>query len=146
MGFEMDPRELNSNELSILKRITQWWKDNRIWRYDADILRLNVVDNSIAAEIQVSRNKDKFVVFVGITETSKWSSTTPIRLCGLKPNYLYDITLLNNNEKTSASRGEPVFIEGTITLSGQHLMSNGVTLPCQFPDRIWVLEGALSTS
>ena len=146
MGFEMDPRELNSNELSILKRITQWWKDNRIWRYDADILRLNVVDNSIAAEIQVSRNKDKFVVFVGITETSKWSSPTPIRLCGLKPNYLYDITLLNNNEKTSASRGEPVFIEGKITLSGQHLMSNGVTLPCQFPDRIWVLEGALSTS
>ena len=53
---------------------------------------------------------------------------------------------LNNNEKTSASRGEPVFIEGKITLSGQHLMSNGVTLPCQFPDRIWVLEGALSTS
>ena len=146
MGFEMDPRELNSDELSILKRITQWWKDNRIWRYDADILRLNVVDNSIAAEIQVSRNKDKFVVFVGITETSKWSSPTPIRLCGLKPNYLYDITLLNNNEKTSASRGEPVFIEGKITLSGQHLMSNGVTLPCQFPDRIWVLEGALSTS
>ena len=60
MGFEMDPRELNSDELSILKRITQWWKDNRIWRYDADILRLKVVDNSIAAEIQVSRNKDKF--------------------------------------------------------------------------------------
>ena len=146
MGFEMDPRELNSNELSILKRITQWWKDNRIWRYDADILRLNVVDNSIAAEIQVSRNKDKFVVFVGITETSKWSSPTPIRLCGLKPNYLYDITLLNNNEKTFASRGEPIFIEGKISLSGQHLMSNGVTLPCQFPDRIWVLEGALSTS
>ena len=146
MGFEMDPRELNSDELSILKRITHWWKDNRIWRYDADILRLNVVDNSIAAEIQVSRNKDKFVVFVGITETSKWSSPAPIRLCGLKPNYLYDITLLNNNEKTSASRGEPVFIEGKITLSGQHLMSNGVTLPCQFPDRIWVLEGALSTS
>jgi len=143
MGFEMDPRELTPKELSSLKNITQWWKDNRIWRHDADIHRLNVADNSIIAEIQVSRNQDKFVVFVGIAETSKWSSSIPIHLTGLKPDYKYDVILLNYHEKTTASRGGSVFDKGKISVSGQYLMSNGIILPSQFPDRMWVLEGTL---
>jgi alpha-galactosidase len=143
MGFEMDPRELTPKELSSLKNITQWWKDNRIWRHDADIHRLNVADNSIIAEIQVSRNQDKFVVFVGIAETSKWSSSIPIHLTGLKPDYKYDVILLNYHEKTTASRGASVFDNGKISVSGQYLMSNGIILPSQFPDRMWVLEGTL---
>ena len=143
MGFEMDPRELTPKELSLLKNITQWWKDNRIWRHDADIHRLNAADNSITAEIQVSRNQDKFVVFVGIAETSKWSSSIPIRLTGLKPDYKYDVILLNYHEKTTASRGASVFDNGKISVSGQYLMSNGIILPSQFPDRMWVLEGTL---
>ena len=143
MGFEMDPRELTPKELSSLKNITQWWKDNRIWRHDADIHRLNVADNSIIAEIQISRNQDKFVVFVGIAETSKWSSSIPIRLTGLKPDYKYDVILLNYHEKTTASRGASVFDNGKISVSGQYLMSNGIILPSQFPDRMWVLEGTL---
>ena len=143
MGFEMDPRELTPKELSSLKNITQWWKDNRIWRHDADIHRLNVADNSITAEIQISRNQDKFVVFVGIAETSKWSSSIPIRLTGLKPDYKYDVILINYQEKTTASRGGSVFDKGKISVSGQYLMSNGIILPSQFPDRMWVLEGTL---
>ncbi len=141
MGFEMDPRELTPEELSSLKKITQWWKDNRIWRHDADIHRLKVADISITAEIQISRNQEKFVVFVGIAETSKWSCPIPIQLTGLKPDYIYDVTLLNHHEKTTASRGGSVFDKGKISVSGQYLMSNGIILPSQFPDRMWVLEG-----
>jgi alpha-galactosidase len=143
MGFEMDPRELTPKELSSLKNITQWWKDNRIWRHDADIHRLNVADNSITAEIQVSRNQDKFVTFVGLAKTSKWSCPIPIRLTGLKPNNIYHVTLLNHSEKTTASRGGSVFDKGKMGVSGQYLMSNGIILPSQFPDRMWVLEGTL---
>ena len=143
MGFEMDPRELTPEELSSLKHITQWWKDNRIWRHDADIHRLNVADNSITGEIQVSRNQDKFVTFVGIAKTSKWSCPIPLRLTGLKPDYIYHVTLLNHHEKTTASRGGSVFDKGKISVSGQYLMSNGIILPSQFPDRMWVLEGTL---
>ena len=85
----------------------------------------------------------KFVVFVGIAETSKWSSSIPIRLTGLKPDYKYDVILLNYHEKTTASRGGSVFDKGKISVSGQYLMSNGIILPSQFPDRMWVLEGTL---
>jgi len=54
---------------------------------------------------------------------------------------MYDVTLVNRDEKTAASRGTNALYTGTLRLSGGFLMAHGVDLPNQFPDRMWVLEG-----
>ena len=143
MGFEMDPRELTNAEQAKLKQVTQWWKDNRDWRFGADIMRLTSADPAITAEVQVSPQKDKFVAFVGMAKTSSWSCPSPIRLTGLISDAMYEICLVNHDEKTNASRGSNGFDDGPQRLSGQFLMSHGVMLPSQFPDRMWVLQGKI---
>ena len=141
MGFEMDPRELTDVERAKLRNVTQWWKDNRDWRHTADIKRLSAADPAIIAEIQVSSQQDRFVAFIGNAETSAWSCPASVQLTGLKHDTLYSVTLVNRDEKTAASRGISGFDAGTLKLSGRFLMSHGVDLPSQFPDRMWVLEG-----
>ena len=141
MGFEMDPRELTDVERAKLRNVTQWWKDNRDWRHTADIKRLSAADPAIIAEIQVSSQQDRFVAFIGNAETSAWSCPAPVQLTGLKHDTLYSVTLVNRDEKTAASRGISGLDAGTLKLSGRFLMSHGVDLPSQFPDRMWVLEG-----
>ena len=141
MGFEMDPRELTDAERAKLKQVTQWWKDNRDWRHEADIKRLAPADPAIIAEIQVAPQQDRFVAFIGSAETSAWSCPASVKLTGLNPDAMYDVTLVNRDEKTAASRGTNAFDTGTLRLSGGFLMAHGVDLPNQFPDRMWVLEG-----
>ena len=60
MGFEMDPRELSEDEAAVLKDVTRWWRDNRDWMVDADILRLDSADPAVIAEQQLSKKGDKF--------------------------------------------------------------------------------------
>ena len=141
MGFEMDPRELTDAERAKLKQVTQWWKDNRDWRQTADIKRLAPADPSIIAEIQVAHQQDRFVAFIGSAQTSAWSCPTPVKLTGLNPGAMYEVTLVNRDEKTAASRGTNALDIGTLRLSGGFLMAHGVDLPNHFPDRMWVLEG-----
>jgi alpha-galactosidase len=144
MGFEMDPRELTDAERAKLKQVTQWWKDNRDWRHTADIKRLAPADPSIISEIQVAPQQDRFVAFIGSAETSAWSCPTPVKLTGLNPDAMYDVTLVNRDEKTAASRGTNALDIGTLRLSGGFLMAHGVDLPNHFPDRMWVLEGMVA--
>ena len=81
------------------------------------------------------------MAFIGSAETSAWSCPTPVQLTGLNPDAMYDVTLVNRDEKTAASRGTNALDTGTLRLSGGFLMAHGVDLPNQFPDRMWVLEG-----
>jgi alpha-galactosidase len=81
------------------------------------------------------------VAFIGSAATSVWSCPAAIKLTGLNPDAMYDVTLVNRDEQTAASRGTNAFDTGTLRLSGGFLMAHGVDLPNQFPDRMWVLEG-----
>ncbi|PRZ46341.1 alpha-galactosidase [Tritonibacter scottomollicae] len=141
MGFEMDPRELTEVEADVLTRVTAWWKDNRHWRMGADILRLDSADDSVIAEQQQAADGSRFVVFAGKARTSHQIMPRPLRLTDLDPFALYRIDLVNRDELHHLSRGRTALKDGALTLSGQILMQQGLTLPWQFPETIWVIEG-----
>ncbi|MFS4582411.1 alpha-galactosidase [Phaeobacter sp. C3_T13_0] len=141
MGFEMDPRELTDDETEVLTRVTAWWKSNRAWRMGADILRLDASDPSIIAEQQLSADGAQFVVFAGKARTSHQIMPRPLLLTGLDPDARYRIDLVNRDELHHLSRSRTALKDGALTLSGQILLQHGLTLPWQFPETIWVIEG-----
>ncbi len=141
MGFEMDPRELSEEEIAALQFVTRWWKANRDWRMDADILRLDSADESVIAEQQMARDGTQFVVFSGKASTGRQIMPRPLRLCGLDPDATYELDLVNREEAHHLSRRDTPIKSGPLRLTGQALMAQGVVLPWTFPDRMWVLEG-----
>jgi alpha-galactosidase len=141
MGFEMDPRELTDDEAQMLKAVTDWWKANRDWLMQADILRFDTIDPAIIAEIQVAETGDRFAAFAALTRPSDQILPHPIRLTGLDPDAVYKITLTNRDETPGLSRGAPLLKYQDLTVSGRYLMSHGLTLPWRFPETICVIEG-----
>ncbi|MFY0680643.1 MAG: alpha-galactosidase [Thalassovita sp.] len=141
LGFEMDPRELTDDEEAVLKEVTTWWKANRDWMALADILRLDAADPAVTSELQLAQDGSRFVVFSGRSESSRQILSRPVRLTGLEPDALYQITLLNRADAPGLSRGAPALKSEDLTLSGQYLMTQGLTLPWTFPQTMWVLEG-----
>ena len=65
----------------------------------------------------------------------------PLRLTGLEPQALYRLTLLNPEDKAPQSRGLTALKTGSLTLSGQTLMTKGLLLPIAWPATLWVIEG-----
>ncbi|WP_240484689.1 alpha-galactosidase [Pseudoponticoccus marisrubri] len=141
MGFEMDPRELTEDEAATLREITLWWKTNRDWRMQADILRLDSRDPAVIAEAQLAQDGSRFVVFVGQAATSAQIAPRPLALCGLDPEAMYEVDLVNRDQASHLSRGAMPIKDGPLTLSGQALMRHGLTLPWRFPGTMWVVEG-----
>ena len=141
MGFEMDPRELTDHENDVLRDVTAWWKENRDWLYDADILRLDATDPAVVAEQQMARDGSRFVVFAGKAATSSQISPRPLRLTRLDPHARYKIRLRNRQEIPSLSRGALALKDGPVTLTGTALMHSGFCFPWSFPESMWVLEG-----
>ncbi|MEX0317393.1 MAG: alpha-galactosidase [Ruegeria sp.] len=142
MGFEMDPRELTEDEAAVLRGVTTWWKANRDWLYSADILRLDSPDPAVIAEQQQTSDGSRFVVFAGKAATSAQIAPRPLRLTRLEAEALYRVELRRTAEAPpTLSRGNPVLKQQPVTLSGQYLMSYGLTLPWSFPQSMWVIEG-----
>ncbi|NDR59165.1 alpha-galactosidase [Aliiruegeria sabulilitoris] len=141
MGFEMDPRELSEDEVAVLQQVTAWWKHNRTWMTQADILRLDSSDPAVIAEQQLSEDGARFVVFAGKADTSAQIAPRPLRLTGLAPRARYRVDILNREDLHGLSRGTVALKDGPLEASGQYLMSQGVALPWSFPERMWVVEG-----
>lgn len=141
LGFEMDPRELTNEETNVLTQVTRWWKNNRDWLMQADILRLESNDASVIAEQQLAQDGSQFVVFIGKAQTSKQIQPRPIQLTQLAPMATYKIELLNREDAEALSRGTMLLKQGAITVSGRYLMTQGLNLPWQFPETMWVVQG-----
>ncbi|MEM5582829.1 alpha-galactosidase [Roseibium sp. AS2] len=141
MGFEMDPRELGDDEAATLRKVTDWWKNNRDWMMHADILRLDSPDPAVIAEQQLAEDRTRFTVFAAQTRTSDQILPRALRLTGLDLSATYRIALANRDDAPRLSRGAPLLKDGPLEASGQYLMSHGLTLPWRFPETVWVLEG-----
>ena len=141
MGFEMDPRELTSDEVHVLKQVTQWWKSERDWLMKADILRLDSTDPSVLAELHLAEDEQQFVVFANKIDTSSQISPRPLQFCGLKTDCYYMIDLINRNDVHKLSRGQSHLKFDGMRVSGQYLMNHGITLPWSFPNQCWVIKG-----
>jgi len=143
LGFEMDPRELTDEETQVLKGVTAWWKANRDWMARADILRLDSADPAVFAEQNLAEGGGRFVVFAGKATTSEQIAPRPLTLTRLTRDADYRIEVINRGDAPALSRGEPLLKSGPVTLSGGYLMNHGLTLPCSFPETMWVIEGTL---
>ena len=141
MGFEMDPRELSSSDKTLLKAVTSWWKENRQWMRDANILRLPCIDKSVTAEIQINSIENHFVVFAGQNASSGFSSPVPLVLAGLDSMAMYNVSLHNKNHINSLGKSKGGLLQKTLKLSGKFLMSHGLQLPKVFPANMMVIEG-----
>ncbi|MEZ5825651.1 MAG: alpha-galactosidase [Geminicoccaceae bacterium] len=141
MGIEMDPRELSADEEKILSGVIAWWKANREWMFHADILRLDSRDPAVLAEQQLARDGSRFVLFAGRIDTSRQIAPRPLRLAELCPKSRYRIELVNRADAPRLSRGEPALMSGPLVASGAWLMGQGITLPWNFPETMWVVEG-----
>lgn len=141
MGFEMDPRELDDREEAVLREVTTWYKDNRHWLATADILRLDSHDPAVISELQRSADGSQFVAFLGKADTSGQIAPRPQRLTGLDPKARYEVRLVNRISAPALSRGTPLLKQDPLQVSGQWLMTQGVTMPWSFPAHMWVLEG-----
>ena len=141
MGFEMDPRELSEAEAETLRNVTSWWKANRDWMMQADILRLDSTDPAVIAEQQLAGDGSRFVAFAALTRPSDQILPRPLRLTGLDPQGRYRLSLVNRDEAPRLSRGAPLLKHQDLEASGQYLMSHGLTLPWRFPETVWVVEG-----
>ena len=141
MGFEMDPKELSTEDKVILKSVTQWWKKNREWMMSANILRLPCIDKTVIAEIQVNLQGDHFVVFAGQSSASELSSSVPLVLAGLDSKSMYNISVHNKKEIKSLGKSDEGLMNRNLMLSGQFLMTKGLQLPKVFPANMLVIEG-----
>ena len=141
MGFEMDPKELSTEDKVILKSVTQWWKKNREWMMSANILRLPCIDKTVIAEIQVNLQGDHFVVFAGQSSASDLSSSVPLVLAGLDSKSMYNISVHNKKEIKSLGKSDEGLMNKNLMLSGQFLMTKGLQLPKVFPANMLVIEG-----
>ncbi len=141
MGFEMDPRELNDEESGILRAVTAWWKDNRDWLMSADIHRLDPADPAILAEQHIATDGHRLVAFIAPMTPSDQSAPRPIRLTALDPVARYRVSLTTRADIGPLSRANPTLKGESLVLSGQYLMTQGLTLPWAFPATIHVVEG-----
>ncbi len=104
-------------------------------------MRLDTADQAILAEQQLAADGAQFVVFVGLVDTSQQIVPRPLRLTALDAHSNYQINLLNKYELVGNSRGTTALKQQSLILSGAYLMSYGITLPWQFPNAMWVVEG-----
>ena len=142
MGIEMDPRELTEDETEVLAKVIAWWKSNRHWMMQADILRLDSADPAIIAEMHISADRSRFAAFIGKSATSAQILPRPIRLADLDPNASYRVELANRDDTVRLSRGNMALKGGPLMLSGRFLVSKGLTLPWSYPASLWVIEGS----
>ncbi len=141
LGFEMDLRELTPEEAATLTTVTTWWKANRQWMTTATIHRLDSDDPAVTGEMQISADASRFVLFSGRESTSSQILPRPLRLTGLDPNARYRVHLLNKADAPRQSRGPNALKSQDLTLTGQTLMTLGISLPVAHPGSVWVVEG-----
>ncbi len=141
MGFEMDLRELTSDEAAVLKSVTAWWKANRDWMMKGTIHRIDSTDPAVVAEMQIAADGARFVMFAGQAEASVQSLPRPARLTGLDAAALYKVRLVNPEDAAKQSRGPSALKTSALVLSGQALMAQGLLMPVAWPATIWVVEG-----
>jgi len=107
----------------------------------ADILRLEVADPAVTAELQLAANGERFVVFAGQNAASAQVLPRPLRLAGLDSMARYRIELMNPDAAPRQSRGRVALKSGKLILSGRRLMSAGISLPIAWPGTMWVIQG-----
>ena len=146
MGFEFDPREMSDQERQQLSEKIAAYKEWRSLLHGADYHRIEMSDAHTLAEVFISDNAKTFVAFVVQAAMQKSASASPMRIPGLQQDSLYNLSLLNHRELSSAANffSESPLLDGqTLGCQGSMLALAGIVLPNLGPDSIWILQGRI---
>jgi alpha-galactosidase len=144
MGMEIDLRELSPEELGTMQSWIARYKRYRNLLHRGAVRRLETDDPAIYAQVVIGDEGACFLLFVFFTETTLNSVQGPIRITGLDPGRLYELSLWEKPETPSPlmrSFDSPLNSETSVTVSGSFLEQVGIVLPVGFPDSAIVLEG-----
>jgi alpha-galactosidase len=123
--------------------ITRYKRDRDLLHRGA-IRRIGTDDPAIYAHVVIGENRERFLLFVFFTETTLNSVQGPIRITGLDPGRLYELSLWEKPQTPSPLMrifDSQLISETPATVSGSFLEQAGIVLPVGFPDSAVVLEG-----
>ncbi|MDZ7824162.1 MAG: alpha-galactosidase [Ahrensia sp.] len=144
MGMEMDPRELTPQETTQLKAVIDWYKQNRNQMFASKLLRLDTNDAEVLAEMFVTEDQSRFILFRGQMGASAQIAARPLKLTGLKADCMYEIKMVNPNDVVyTVNQNRMVEMNGMmpLCLSGAALMSGALQTSNAFPLTMHVFEG-----
>jgi alpha-galactosidase len=141
MGFESDLREFSEEDIATLSKIATWYKANREWMMAGAIHQIDTDDPCVTAEIQIAADGHRFVAFAGQNAFTQPILPRTLRLTGLEPETLYEVKLLNTEDRAPHSRGPAALKTSDLILSGRMLTNKGLNLPIAWPATMWVIEG-----
>ncbi len=144
MGFEMDLRELSGPEADELSRWTAFYKANRTLLHAGRQYRLETPTTESLAQMTVSNNRKRFILFSGSIESLRDETVQPLRLAGLDPKARYSVKLVNPEhmaDRATRHFETPLTEPDGLILTGASLHQAGIVLPFAFPQGMWVVEG-----
>jgi alpha-galactosidase len=144
MGLEIDLRELSPAELGTMKSWIGRYKQYRDLLHSGAIRRIETDDPAIYAHVVIDEDRGRFLLFAFFTETTLNSVQGPLRITGLDPSRLYELSLWEKPETPSPLMREfdsQLVSETPARVSGSFLEQVGIVLPVGFPDSAVVLKG-----
>lgn len=144
MGFEMDLDELTAEECETLAAATRFYITNRDFLHTGRQYRLTTPERSAMAQMTVSHEQDRFLIFYGSTAVEQNEAPRPLKLQGLSPGSHYQMSLLNPDilaKGTMRRWASPLADADGFSLTGGALMLSGLGLPLLFPNSMLIIEG-----
>ncbi|MBX2886853.1 MAG: alpha-galactosidase [Granulosicoccus sp.] len=128
-GFELDATRLDTIERSHLSHYTAIYKRCRNWMADAITYRTDTRDERLFIQGLVAANQQQSLWSV-VAETSLLT-TSPERLIlrGLNKHTRYTIAVAHHEHLHYYCKKIPVWVTAGVTISGELLMTTGLTLP-----------------
>ena len=131
MGMEMDPRELNEEDIACLQAGLGIYKDYRSLIHSGRLYRADLNGNSVDFGVVADDKSLALFAYNSVVETRR-TMPRKYRFAGLDPDGLYTLDLVWPKKLFEYSKSILSVIEGQ-TFSGEVLMNYGMQLPVVFP-------------
>ena len=142
LGFEVDARHLTADETLQLQHYVGIYKQHRAWIAESTCWRLNSHIPALTKSGMVSEDLNSSLWFVIATDSLQDTAAGKLNPLGLDPTRDYHVKLTSNNLDAFKhfSKHTPAWLDSGVTLSGEALMTLGLTLPVMPAQSALMLE------
>lgn len=142
LGFEVDATHISSEEASILQHYVMLYKKHRDWISSCHTWRLDNTTKHLCCSGLVSEDKAISLWFAVVT--ASLTTTVPGKLIpsGLDSKTIYTVRLASSNSDyfNAFSKLVPKWLTQDVSVSGELLMTVGLTLPVMPAQSAMLLE------
>jgi alpha-galactosidase len=141
MGIEADLSKMSTDERTELAGWVSLHKQLRPLLHTGNVIRFDHVDPSLLVHAVIADDQREAVVSVASVRTSDSAPTGQLTLPGLKPDAIYEVSLLPPGDVIrGVNARQPAWISTGTRLSGATLHHAGVQLPDLFPEQLILLH------